>query len=208
MTLWGDRSWAAPINYGSAEGIYIEDSSFTSTSTSGIGGATDCFSGGRLVFRHNTVSMLNVQSHGAVDPRSTPPRLPVDGSLQQYLHLLEYQPSWPSLRGFAAARESSTTTPSRRRATLTRSFRRSTAGMRAQGAEAAPAIRRGGRATGTSAYDQNSSAGYRCVDQPGSGTSALLGPDLSGSVTPSNTGVGNALDPNLCLGQHAEWFIE
>lgn len=65
----GDNSWAQPDDYGSANALYIEDSTFeqantsappmalTDTSTSGLGG-------GRFVVRYNTLVNFHTYNHG------------------------------------------------------------------------------------------------------------------------------------------------
>jgi hypothetical protein len=190
---WGDRSWATPIDYGSPEGIYIEDSSFTSTSPDYIGGAVDCFSGGRLVFRHNTVSMLNIQSHGAdSDQRHRACRW-----MEIYNNTFTYSNvndlafiAW--IRGGTGVVFNNTVTAAGYANKIVQAVNCRDASA---GCGGGPNYTPWGACDGSSPYDQNSTGGYRCVDQPGSGTSNLLGPDPGGGITPANTWVGNILDP-------------
>jgi hypothetical protein len=190
---WGDQSWAQAINYGSGEGVYIEDSSFTSTDPNFIGGATDCFSGGRLVFRHSTVSMYNNQSHGAdSDQRHRACRWQ-----EIYNNTFTYSNvnnlafiSW--IRGGTGVFFNNTITASGYTNKIVQVVNCRDASA---GCGGGPNYTPWGACDGTSLYDQDSIGGYRCVDQPGSGTSNLLGPDPSGTITPSNTWVGNILDP-------------
>jgi hypothetical protein len=190
---WGDQSWAQAIQYGSGQGIYIEDSSFTSTDPNFIGGATDCFSGGRLVFRHNTVSMLNLQSHGAdSDQRHRACRW-----MESYNNTFTYSNvnnlafiNW--IRGGTGVFYNNTITAAGYANKIVQVVNCRDASA---GCGGGPNYTPWGACDSSSPYDQNSSGGYRCVDQPGAGTSNLLGPDSSGSVTPSNTRVGNTVDP-------------
>ena len=191
---WGDQSWAQPIHYGSGEGVYIEDSTFTSTAAA-IGGVTDCFSGGRLVFRHNTVTQYNNQSHGAdSDQRHRACRWQeIYNNTYTYSNINQLAfISW--VRGGTGVFFNNTITAPgyTNKIVQTTNCRDSNAGC---GGGSGSSFSPWGACDGSSPYDQDSAGGYRCVDQPGSGTSKLLGPDSSGSITPSNTWVGNSLDP-------------
>jgi len=59
----GDNSWATPVNYGSGEFVFIEDNIFTRETTN-YGGITDSLQGGRWVFRHNTLKRATIETHG------------------------------------------------------------------------------------------------------------------------------------------------
>jgi hypothetical protein len=181
--LWGDSSWNAAISYGGGQGIYVENSSFTSTASSGIGGATDCFSGGQIVFRYNTVSMLNNQSHGAdSDQRHRACRWQeIYNNTYSYSNINELAfVSW--IRGGTGVFYNNTiTTPSGYTNKIVQvvNCRDASAGCGAGGPNYAPWA----ACNGSGAYDENSSGnGYRCVDQPGAGTSCLLGPDGGGTT--------------------------
>jgi hypothetical protein len=191
---WGDQSWYQAIQYGSGQGIYIETSSFTNTDSTFIGGATDCFSGGRLVFRYNTVSMYNNQSHGAdSDQRHRACRWQ-----EIYNNTYTYSSinnlafiSW--IRGGTGVFYNNTITAPGYSNKIVQVVDCRDASASCGGG---PNYTPWGACNGTSPYDQDSSGGYRCVDQPGAGTSNLLGPDLSGTtITPANTWVQNILDP-------------
>jgi hypothetical protein len=178
--VWGDQSWAQALQPGSAQGIYIEDSSFTSTDPNFIGGATDCFSGGRLVFRHNTVSMLNNQSHGAdSDQRHRACRWQeVYNNTYTYSNVNNLAfINW--VRGGSGVFLNNTITASgySNKIVQVDNCRDASAGC-----GGGPNYTPWGACNGSGAYDENSSGGYRCVDQPGSGTSCLLGPDSSGTT--------------------------
>ena len=118
----------------------------------------------------------------------------MDGNLQQYLHLLECQPlafiAW--IRGGTGVFYNNTITATGYSNKIVQAVNCRDASA---GCGGGPNYLPWRACDGTSLYDENSSGGYRCVDQPGSGTSNLLGPDPNGTITPANTWVGNALDP-------------
>jgi hypothetical protein len=58
----GSTSWEEPMSYGTADAVFIEDSTFIWGS--GADGAVDCTDGGRYVFRHNVVQGIMVGNHG------------------------------------------------------------------------------------------------------------------------------------------------
>ena len=191
---WGDAAWNTPIQYGSAQGVYIENSSFTNTNSSfDIGGATDCFSGGHVIFRYNTVSMYNNQSHGAdSDQRHRACRWQeIYNNTYTYSNVNNLAfISW--IRGGTGVVYNNTITAPGYTNKIVQAVNCRDASA---GCGGGPSYTPWGACNGTSAYDQNNSGGYRCVDQPGAGTSNLLGPDPSGTVTPANAWVGNSLDP-------------
>lgn len=62
---YGDESWAQPDDYGSANALYIEDSSFQTTANMDV--ADSAFpgnGGGRYVIRHNNLLNFNISNHG------------------------------------------------------------------------------------------------------------------------------------------------
>lgn len=190
---WGDNSWAQPIHYGSGEGVYVEDSSFTGTSGVASAAATDCYAGGRFVFRHNTVNTLDIGSHGAdSDQRHRACRW-----MEIYNNTFSYSTinalgfiAW--IRGGTGVFYSNTITAPGYTNKIVQVVNCRDASA---GCGGGPSYTPWGACNGTSAYDQNSAGGYRCVDQPGSGTSSLLGPDTTGGITPGNTWVKNISDP-------------
>ena len=58
----GSTSWEEEMTYGTAEAVFIEDSTFIWQS--GADSALDCTRGGRAVFRHNVVQGVTVGNHG------------------------------------------------------------------------------------------------------------------------------------------------
>ena len=187
---WGDNSWAAPISYGSYQGIYVEDSSFTGTSTFASAAALDCYSGGRIVFRHNTVNTLDMGSHGAdSDQRHRACRW-----METYNNTFTYSTinalgfiSW--IRGGSGVFYNNTITASGYTNTIVQvaNCRDASAGC-----GSGPSYTPWGACNGSGKYDENSTGtGYICVDQPGSGTSCQLGPDSSGTVTVAACSLNN-----------------
>jgi hypothetical protein len=180
--LWGDASWNTAVSYGGGQGVYIENNTFTSTASAGVGGATDCFSGGQLVFRYNTVSMYNNQSHGAdSDQRHRGCRWQeIYNNTYSYSNINELAfISW--IRGGTGVVYNNTITASgyTNNVVQVANCRDASAGCGAGGPNYTP----WGACNGSGAYDENStSAGHRCVDQPGAGTSCLLGPDSGGTT--------------------------
>jgi len=69
---WGDEwptvgmiSWTTSWTHGSQYAIYIEDCTFTSSQTDNV--LYDGDNGGRIVFRHNTVTGSSLNTHGSVE---------------------------------------------------------------------------------------------------------------------------------------------
>jgi len=65
---YGDGSWAAPVNWGSGDFLFIEDNTLTSTNTTYEASFTDCFGGARIVARHNMVTRGLFANHGTESP--------------------------------------------------------------------------------------------------------------------------------------------
>lgn len=61
--MWGDGSFAAPVELGTEKAIYIEDNVFIGSGFAGAG-PLDALGGGRFVFRHNTVFHDVLGTHG------------------------------------------------------------------------------------------------------------------------------------------------
>ena len=59
----GDASWSSPSTIGTGNQVYIEDNSFVYTNPA-LDGALDSYNGAKWVFRHNTVSGVQIGSHG------------------------------------------------------------------------------------------------------------------------------------------------
>jgi hypothetical protein len=68
-TFWdggtfGDASWHDPSNVGSSQFFFIEDNTFTASSTVYQGWLTDAYGGARFVVRHNTLTNCAIGNHG------------------------------------------------------------------------------------------------------------------------------------------------
>ncbi len=62
---YGDKSWASPLLSGTADGFYVEDTTFTSTLAQGSNTFfTDHQGGARVVMRFSTFNGGSIQSHG------------------------------------------------------------------------------------------------------------------------------------------------
>ena len=61
---YGDGSWAAPTDYGSAQFLFIEDNDFVSNDDTYLYALTDAYAGARFVLRHNTAGGFFVANHG------------------------------------------------------------------------------------------------------------------------------------------------
>lgn len=67
-TGFGDESFETPANLGTADAFFIEDCTFVSNGHGGHS-AADLISGGRVVFRHNTLINQNTAGHGTEGAR-------------------------------------------------------------------------------------------------------------------------------------------
>jgi hypothetical protein len=202
--LWGDASWSTAIVPGGGQGIYIENSTFTSTSASAIDGVTDCFDGGQYTFRHNTVTMFNNQSHGADSHvrgrgcrwQEIYNNTYIYSNISQLAFI-----SW--IRGGSGVFFNNTVTAAGYSNKIVQVVNCRDASA---GCGGGPSYTPWGACNGSGTNDENSTGtGYRCVDQPGAGTSCQLGPDAGGSTVTvaacslngnvSNAWTGNQLEP-------------
>ena len=62
-TIYGDKSWASPINFGGPQFFFIEDNSFVGTAIT-TRSMTDGYAGARFVVRHNDIQDGGVTNHG------------------------------------------------------------------------------------------------------------------------------------------------
>jgi len=60
----GDGSWAAPVNFGSSQFLFIEDCTADNPGRTYLGQFTDAYAGARFVVRHCTLGGLIVGDHG------------------------------------------------------------------------------------------------------------------------------------------------
>ena len=61
---YGDGSWAAPVNFGSGDFLFIEDNTFTNNDPVYFGVITDALAGARFVLRHNAIYNGRPTDHG------------------------------------------------------------------------------------------------------------------------------------------------
>jgi hypothetical protein len=184
---YGDGSWAEPLYWGTNKAIYIEDCDFTELDPNLSSSALDGLDGARVVFRHNTLHNQNGTEHGADS-----------GGRERGFRSLElYNNAYLFTRTVAFAQwirggtgvvfNNTYTGPAPNHFVELSNCRDSDAGCSA-GQSYAP----WGACNGSGPYDQNTpgQSGYRCVDQPGSGTSRLIA-----GRTPSGGWINNASDP-------------
>lgn len=188
--VWGDQSWAQAIVPGSGQGIFVEDSTFTDQfGGSTVGNFTDCFSGGRMTIRHNTFNAGNLTSHGAdSDQRHRACRWQ-----EVYSNTFNFTsaqtPAFTAwIRGGSGVMFNNTISAP---GGLNQVVQASNCRDSDAGCGGGPNYTPWGACNGSSPYDQNASGGYRCVDQPGSGTSNLI----SGDPPSPSAWVGNVSEP-------------
>ena len=186
---YGDGSWTDQIYWGMEKAVYIEDCGFTELSTNQSAGAIDAFDGARIVFRYNTLHNQNGTSHGADSHQR--------GRGSRQLEIYNNTYTFDSDHAVAYVQWIRGGTGVVFNNTITTVFgpnsvvQASNCRDGSAGCGGGPSYTPWGACNGTSSYDQNSFGGYRCVDQPGSGTSNVIS-----AATPSPVAwVGNALDP-------------
>lgn len=181
---YGDASWAEQLYWGTEKAIYVEDSTFTNRDANVVANIIDCLNGGRFVFRHNALTGVNLTSHGTDSGQRTRACRSQEVYSNTYSFSAAYAVDFMTwVRGGTGTIYSNTVT-------VPGGCNQMTKGDNLRdGSSFTP----WGICDGSSMYDQNSGGGtgYRCVDQPGAGTSN----DLGGTTTPPNGWVGNAVDP-------------
>jgi hypothetical protein len=174
---FGDGSWAAPLTLGTEKAIYIEDNICTELYIQ-TPSCVDAFDGARVVIRYNTLNNTAIASHGT-----------------------ESSQRRRGMRSFEIYNNNFVSTRSNYdRAIYIRSgtgvvFNNAVSGdwnhvVKMENYRDTDSYPPWGTCNGSSQYDQNAQGGYRCVDQPGAGTSRLLSGDV-----PGGGWVGNILDP-------------
>jgi len=179
---YGDGSWADPLYWGTEKAIYVEDSKVTANGNPYTTNSLDGLDGARVVFRHNTLIQANTTAHG-VDSGQ---RRRSMRSQEIYNNTYTFPSSMPVdfiawFRGGTGVMFNNTVTAAGGVNNLAKHQNQRDDGP----------FTPWGKCDGTSPYDQNASGqtGYRCVDQPGAGTSR----DLGGNPTP--IAPANILDP-------------
>ena len=187
---YGDGSWAEQLYWGTARAIYVEDCTLTANGNPFVTNFFDSLSGARLVIRNNTITQGNVTSHGADSGQ----RERSVRSMEIYNNTFTFPANMPAdfivwNRGGTSNVFNNTVIADAGVNSMVKATNCRDNGAGCGGPSFAP----WGACNGSSVYDQNAAgqSGYRCVDQPGSGTSN----HLNGQSTPPQQWVGNSSDP-------------
>jgi len=203
----GDQSWAAATNFGSSQFVFVENNEFHSNFTGAVSYANDCTSGGRYVWRYNFMNNINIQTHPTGGGqrhrgcRATEVYKNSDtgtGGVGANFNFF-WLSSGPSLIWGNTVDNTFhffVTVHSMRRDNSTYSQSPSPIGWGYCGTSF--------NGIGSN-WDQNSntSAGYRCLDQPGQGQSDLLVNDFPNAV---NLSTGTIAWPHQALEPVYEWL--
>lgn len=186
-SAYGDGSWAEQIYWGSDKAIYVEDCTLTANNDPFVTNFVDAFEGARIVIRHNAFTQGNISSHGT----DSGGRRRGVRQMEVYENTFTFPAGMASdfivwIRGGTGVVFGNTVTAPGGINQLVKLLNCR------DGTSCGGPWGPFGTCDGSSPYDQNSnSTGYRCVDQPGAGTSR----DLGGLATPTETWVENILDP-------------
>jgi hypothetical protein len=187
---YGDGSWADALYLGTEKAIYIEDNVFTELANPYSVGAIDGLEGYRIVFRYNTLYNNTIVAHGTES----------GGRLRSARSFEIYNNKFIITAGAKNLSEAFEIRGGTGVIFNNKFYREDIPSNGGYNSLATLKIFRDdkffppwGKCDGSSSFDQNitGSNGYRCVDQPGAGTSS----DLAGIAIPSATWVGNILDP-------------
>lgn len=193
---YGDGSWAEQIYWGSDKAVYVEDCTLTAGGSSNLQFAFDTYSGARLVIRHNTITRMFVAAHGT----DTGQRMRGERYKEVYNNTVVYDSdTYPDYfvyfrSGTGVVFGNTITNPRGMNSVLKMTNCRDPEVTGCGG----PSFPPWGACNGSSPYDGNfqTGGGYRCVDQPGAGTSR----HLNGLATPTTAWVQNILDPAYVWG--------
>ena len=201
---WGDGSWAYPLAPGTIQAHYIEDNTWTSD---GLAAIVDSNTGARTVVRRNTLSYSYVGSHGTDSGQrqrgqrwlevydntfNFPPGVPVPfvtwirGGSGVVFNNKVYLDRQAGFNWFVYHKNLRSDDPSNRTFPPWES-----------------STQRAPNCDGTAPWDGNtgdpSGKGYRCLDQPGAGTSV----DFKDIDVPANVPAQNTLEPIYVWGNLA-----
>lgn len=182
---YGDGSWAEQLYWGTAKAIYLEDSTLNATDPLFATNAFDGLDGCRAVVRYNTFHRGNTTSHGTDTGEHRRGIRSVEIYNNAYIFPAGMAVDFISwFRGGTGVFYNNAVT--------------NTGGVNSMakhdnqrdGASFFP----WGQCNGSSVYDQNTpgQTGWLCVDQPGAGTSSLIG---RSGTTPAAAPVNNIQDP-------------
>jgi hypothetical protein len=177
---FGDGSWSAPLVPGDSHQIYIEDSTWSCTDPTFVMDAVDADAGARLVFRFNTLTAANTGVHGLDSSQRERSNRWMEIYKNTFTFPASQAPDYVNwTRGGSSVVWGNTVTASSLNSIVKNTNLRDSA-----------AYTPWGQCDGSSPYDQNVASGYRCADQPGSGTSNAI----SGNPAPAGF-LGNILFP-------------
>jgi len=198
---YGDGSWAEQLYLGTEKAVYVEDNIFTELANPYAAGAIDGLDGMRFVFRYNTLYDQYVVVHGTDSGQ----RRRGTRSFEIYNNQFNYNSTqtggnyWTAtlIRSGSGVIYNNTYTNTGYVGNGTAGFNNIIKLWIDRDDNAFPPW---GKCDGTSIYDQLTpgASGYRCVDQPGAGTSS----NLAGLGTPLAQWVGNILFPIYQWGNH------
>jgi hypothetical protein len=211
---WGDASFAQATNFGSNQFIFLEDSTMTmDTPNSGGNGTTDCFSGGKMVIRHNTLNYSSVGEHATGHAGEARGCRAAEIYQNNFTLANDTGNYWQFNALFLAAGTAllwgntfPTVGPNFYNHVVTSHINREDNKTYQQSATPAGWGYCGTQVTGTgSNWDQNAitTTGYACLDQPGRGQGDLL--SSSGFPNRTNTVTGTIAWPRQRLEPVYEW---
>ena len=168
---YGDKSWAAPADWGGPTAVYVEDSTFVGPSSQV--GVIDSERGARVVFRYNNVTDYHVGSHG-LDSGQRNRSMRTMEVYRNHFHQTYSRDFFTWCRGGSCVVHNNaiTTDSGKSLNQVVKVYSCRTQG----GCSGEPYSSTWGMCNGSSPWDGNQSgqSGYRCADQPGSGTSVDL----------------------------------
>jgi hypothetical protein len=197
--VYGDGSWSAALSLGTVQAIYVEDSTLTASNNPFTTNFIDSLDGARLVVRNNAIVQGNVTSHGTDSGgrrRSVRSMEVYDNSFTFPVGMAVDFIVW--MRGGTGVVFNNTYS-------VPGGLNHLVKGKNCRDAGAACGVgdtwEPFDTCDGTSPYDENQPglSGYRCVDQPGAGTSR----DLGGLEIPTAAWVENISDPFYVWGNTA-----
>ena len=182
---YGDGSWAEVLYLGTNKAIYVEDSTIVANGDPFTTNAADGMDGCRMVFRYNTLVQSNTTSHGTDSSQYRRGIRSVEIYNNTYTFPSSMAPDFIHwFRGGTGVMYNNTVTaPGGLNHIAKHSNLRDSASYTPWG-----------QCNGTAVYDGNTAGqnGWICVDQPGAGTSDLIGRT---GTDPVSAKVNNTADP-------------
>lgn len=186
---FGDGSWSEQLYWGTEKAVYIEDCDFTELDPGFSSSALDGLDGARVVFRYNTLHNQNGTEHGADSGQ----RERGFRSLELYNNTYIFNRAvafiqW--IRGGTGVVFNNTVTGG---GSPNKFVQLNNCRDNGAGCSAGTSYPPWGACDGSGPFDQNTAgqSGYRCVDQPGSGTSK----SVSGNPPSPGGWIQNIVDP-------------